>query len=117
MMQFWKVLAACALTPALVVAAQEPAAPASEHEQHAAPPAVATAGEHSMAAMHEHMRAMREQMARIHATEDPAERQRLMNDHMQSMQQHMQMMGAMQGQGPAAGTSRCAEGEAPALTR
>ena len=118
MTQLWKVLGACALTLPLVLAAQEPAAPASEHvqhEQHAAPPAEAAAGEHSMAAMHEHMREMREQMARIHATENSAERQRLMHEHMQSMQRHMDMMGAMRGQEP--GPGRCAEGEAPALTR
>ena len=66
-----------------------------------------------MAAMHEHMRQMRQQMARIHATEDSAERQRLMNEHMQSMQQHMQMMGSMRTGQQAGSASRCAEGDAP----
>jgi hypothetical protein len=123
MKKLWKVLAACALTSPLGLAAQEPAAPASEHEQHvqqeqhAAPPDEVATDEHSMAAMHEHMRKMREQMARIHATDNADERQRLMREHMQSMQEHMNMMGAMHGQKPAAGPSRRAEGEAPAPTR
>jgi len=55
---------------------------------------------------------MREQMARIHATEDAGERQRLMHEHMQSMQQHMQMMGSMRAEQPATSPSRCAEGDA-----
>jgi hypothetical protein len=70
-----------------------------------------------MATMHEHMRAMREQMARIHAAENPAERQRLMQEHMQSMQRHMDMLGAMRGSERNAGGRPCAAGEAPALTR
>lgn len=38
------------------------------------------------------MRAMQEQMARIQSTEDPEERQRLIWEHMQSMQKTMGMM-------------------------
>jgi hypothetical protein len=51
--------------------------------------------------MHEHMQSMHEQMARIRAAKDPAERQRLVEEHMQSMQRHMQMMDRMP-QHPAA---------------
>lgn len=91
MTQLWKVLAACTLVSPLVLGAQEPAAPASEHaqhEQHVAP-----------------------------APEKGAEGQRLMQEHMRSMQRHMDMMDAMQGDKPAASPGRCTEDEAPALTR
>ena len=114
MRSFRNYLAVCVLAAPLFVAAQEnppSTAPQSEHE-HAAPPAGAAAGDHSMANMHEHMQQMRDQMARIHATEDPVERQRLMHEHMQSMQQHMQMMGSMRSEQHVGGASRCAEGDA-----
>jgi hypothetical protein len=106
------ILAVCSLlaTPLVAVAQDDPAPPAEQHEQHAAPPGEAPAGGQSMAAMQAHMLAMRQQMERIHATGDPAERQKLMQEHMQSMQQHMQMMGAMRG-APGAGPSRCVEGD------
>ena len=63
--------------------------------------------------MHAHMQVMQEQMARIHATQDPAERQRLMQEHMQSMQANMAMMGRMgqMGQGRSGGASQCAQGD------
>ena len=113
----WGVLAVCAWALPLAIGAQDDSAPPaahSEHEQHAAPPGEpAASDDHSMAAMHEHMREMREQMARIQATQDPEERQRLMHEHMQSMQQHMQMMGSMGARQEAASPSRCAEGDAP----
>jgi len=108
---YWAV---CALAAPLFVAAQDNApstAPRSEHE-HAAPPAEAAAGDHSTASMHEHMQQMRDQMARIHATQDPAERERLMHEHMESMRQQMQMMGSMRSEQHADGASRCAEGDA-----
>jgi hypothetical protein len=101
----------------VAVAQDDPAPPAEQHEQHTAPPGEAAAGGPSMAAMQAHMLAMRQQMERIQATGDPAERQKLMQEHMQSMQQHMQsmqqhmqMMGAMRG-APGAGPSRCVEGD------
>jgi hypothetical protein len=87
-----------ALALSLVLAAQDgpPAAgqhAQAEHEQHAQASNGAPQGEPAMAAMHAHMQAMREQMARIQGAQDPGERQRLMHEHMQSMHQHMQMMG------------------------
>jgi hypothetical protein len=112
----WTVLAACTVSLTFAATAQNAGAPAeaqgSEHEQHAQVSAETAPGGPSMAGMHEHMQAMQEQMARIHAATDPAARQRLMHEHMQSMQQHMQMMGRM-GQEPdaAPGTSRCTEGD------
>jgi hypothetical protein len=45
-----------------------------------------------MGSMQEHMQAMHEQMARIQATTDPQEKQRLMKDHMEKMQAMMAMM-------------------------
>jgi hypothetical protein len=48
-----------------------------------------------MQQMQTRMQTMRDQMARIHATEDPEERQRLMQEHMQSMHEGMMMMGQM----------------------
>jgi hypothetical protein len=48
-----------------------------------------------MQQMQSRMQAMREQMARIHATADPEERQRLMQQHMQSMHEGMMTMNEM----------------------
>lgn len=49
--------------------------------------------------MQAHMQQMRGLMQRIHGASDPAERQRLMAEHMQAMQQGMTMMGRMMGGG------------------
>jgi hypothetical protein len=50
-----------------------------------------------MQQMQTRMQAMREQMARIHATDDPEERQRLMQEHMRTMHEEMTMMGQRMG--------------------
>lgn len=101
---------------ALPAAAQTalPGAAEHPHEQHAgeaSPAQGAPAPE--MQGMHEHMQLMQEQMARIHAAQDPDEKQRLMHEHMQSMQQHMAMMGRMPASagtgGPGAAT--CAQAD------
>jgi hypothetical protein len=95
--------------------AEPPAADPSQHEQHeqhASPAPEGQSGGDSMAAMHGHMLEMRQQMARIQAAEDPAERERLMHEHMQSMQQHMRMMGSMSAERPAGRANGCAEGDA-----
>lgn len=68
----------------------------------AAQPPGGQTGDAGMGQMQQRMHAMQEQMARIHATSDPQERQRLMQEHMQSMSQGMAMMGRMMQQ-PAAG--------------
>ena len=121
------ILSVCAFALPLAVVAQggaPSAAQHAEHDQHAQSSGEAqssvepASGGHSMAAMHEHMQAMREQMARIHAAQDPEERERLMHEHMQSMQQHMQMMGRM-GQGSEAGSrpeTRCSAGDVACRT-
>lgn len=61
--------------------------------------------------MHEHMQTMRETMGRIHQTKDPKERQKLMNEHMQSMQDMMKMMhGMMAGQSMMGGQAMMGRG-------
>jgi hypothetical protein len=82
------------------------AQPANDHQPStAAPP--------GMQQMQGRMQDMQALMDRIHKTEDPQERQRLMHEHMQSMQQGMMMMGQMmraQGDAPAQGRE-CAQGD------
>ncbi len=52
------------------------------------------------------MQQMSEQMARIHSTQDPAERQRLMQAHMQSLNAGMMMMGQAMRGGMGAGQAQ-----------
>ena len=94
---------------------------AQEHADHAAPPPAAQPAAPSQQGspthdMRAHMQAMHEQMERIHAAQDPEERQRLMSEHMQSMQESMGMMGRMGQSAPAEsprGQSQCAQGDMP----
>jgi hypothetical protein len=51
----------------------------------------------SAAPMQHSMQHMRELMDRIHATSDPAEQRRLMDEHMRAMHEAMGMMGGMKG--------------------
>jgi hypothetical protein len=51
-----------------------------------------------MQKMQDNMKVMQALMAQIHATKDPAERQRLMTQHMAAMQSQMAMMHGMRGQ-------------------
>jgi hypothetical protein len=48
-----------------------------------------------MGPMHEHMKMMREQMAAIRSATDPKERERLIDEHIKSMQEGMSMMQGM----------------------
>ena len=50
-------------------------------------------GTKGMAEMQEHMKLMREQMQKIVAATDRAERQRLLDEHMKSMRESMARMG------------------------
>jgi hypothetical protein len=100
---------AVSLWPLATVAQHDhPAGGATEHrEQAEAPPA-------AHGSMHEHMDTMREQMARIRATEDPTERERLMQEHMRSMEEHMRTMMARapsSGDSDEAPATRCANGD------
>lgn len=89
---------------------------AQEHSEQAQAAPSAQAGH---GPMHEHMQTMREQMARIHAAEDPAERRRLMDEHMQSMGEHMRRMARDPdpGRDTATAQSGCAEGDMPCRMR
>jgi hypothetical protein len=51
-------------------------------------------------------------MTRIHAAQDGAERERLMHEHMQSMQRHSETMGSMSAEDRPMTSSRCADGDA-----
>jgi hypothetical protein len=110
--------------PALLVLACALALPlaAQEHSEHAAPGQSAQPAQPAEQPgqqshdMHARMQAMHEQMARIHATQDAEERERLMHEHMQAMHESMGMMARM-GQEPgnqgSSGQSRCAQGDMP----
>ena len=66
-------------------------------QQQAAPAQGDKAAGMNMEKMQEKMKKMQEQMEKIHAATDPAERRKLMKEHMQSMQEGMKMMGRMGG--------------------
>lgn len=93
------------LLPSLLAA---PVAQAADEEDHSAhhPPAEQgqanaapdeMAGGMKMEKMQEQMKKMREQMEKIQATTDPQERQKLMEQHMQSMREGMKTMRGMGG--------------------
>jgi lauroyl/myristoyl acyltransferase len=58
-------------------------------------PAAHTAGTAAMPMMSEQMQKMQMQMHQVHASKDPAERKRLMEEHMKTMQGTMPMMSGM----------------------
>lgn len=58
-------------------------------------PTAAMGSEHQMTEMQANMREMQAQMARIRATTDLKERQKLMQEHLQTMQANMKMMRGM----------------------
>lgn len=59
--------------------------------------------------MDEHMKKMRSQMEKIRATTDPAERQKLMQEHKASMREGMKMMKGMPGCRMMAGSVKSGE--------
>jgi hypothetical protein len=68
-----------------------------------------------MQQMQERMAAMHARMARIRETDDPAERQRLMREHRESMRENMRMMGQMmsdESAQPRGPMSECPAGDA-----
>jgi len=81
-------IAACALS-APFASAQDEAAPDK--------PAMSMDMEQQMSQMQQNMTAMQAQMARIRATTDPTERRKLMQAHMQAMQENMTVMSGMGG--------------------
>jgi hypothetical protein len=82
------VLSACATTKIDEHAAHTPAGDAST---------AAAMPMQGMQPMQQNMQMMREQMAKIHAAQDPAERKRLMSEHQHAMQEQMRMMHGMMG--------------------
>lgn len=91
-------------------AAQQPNARAEQ-----APPSERPTPMQGMPGMQERMLEMRALMGRIHDASDPAERRRLMDEHMRAMQEGMAMManmmggrmGSQQGPGCAESDTRC----------
>jgi hypothetical protein len=82
------------------------------------PPAPQAQGQApQMAQMQAKMREMQALMERLHATQDPAERERLMDEHMKSMSEAMAMMdkmagGRRMGQGGGPEMRQCPAGDA-----
>ena len=58
----------------------------------------------NMQMMQEHMKQMQAQLEKIRQTPDPAEKERLMHEHLAAMQDHMKMMQGMIGARPPMGT-------------
>ena len=97
---------------AFAAAAQQPD---GGQDSHATPPqrSADQMQQMQMQQMETRMQAMRTLMERIQNTEDPEERQRLLDEHATSMQQGMMMMGEMmrgQGGGPMQG-GQCAQND------
>ena len=89
-----------ATTLAAVIALATVTVSAHEHQHSdAQPPATGTGSAVGIKApgMHEHMQKMQQQMEKIRATNDPQERDRLVQEHMKSMQEGMKMMHHMGG--------------------
>lgn len=91
------------LFAAIVVAAQiAPGLYAQDTKPTPAKPAMNMAMDKQMPQMQEKMKAMQAQMDKIRKTSDPMERQKLMQAHMQAMQENMKMMHGM-GSGQSGG--------------
>jgi hypothetical protein len=90
---------ATALAVAIALAAVTVSAQEHQHSD-AQPPATGTQKATGTMApgMHEHMKKMHEQMEKIRNANDAAEREKLVQEHMRSMHDAMQMMGG--GGGP-----------------
>ncbi len=83
------ILAICVLSAGAARAADQ-----HDHADGSKTPPAAAPG------MAQHMKLMREQMAQIRAAQDPKERERLMNEHMKTMEASMaKMQGMMSGCG------------------
>ncbi|MDP2169848.1 MAG: DUF305 domain-containing protein [Rhodocyclaceae bacterium] len=74
-----------------VLSAQETDLPAK--------PAMSMDMDKKMPQMQENMKKMQQQMDQLRVTDDPAERERLMQQHMQTMQDNMMTMHGMRGMG------------------
>jgi len=81
------------LTAAIVAFALT--APVASAQDQAAPAQPAMGMDAQMSQMHANMAEMQAQMEKIHATTNPKERRKLMQAHMQTMQESMAMMESM----------------------
>jgi hypothetical protein len=87
------VIAACMFMTSAALAEES-----HEHSaQQAKPPAAKTGM--PMGGMHEHMKKMQEQMAQIRAATDPKEKERLVSEHLKTMEESMSKMQGMMGCG------------------
>ena len=92
-------LAVAVMSGALALAQGVAATSAEESAESTAEGSPETAPRIGMMPMQQQMQRMHEQMANIHETTDPAARRKLLSEHMDSMQNMMQMMhGMMAGQ-------------------
>jgi len=103
---------ACTLSSIPLASAQDTATPAK--------PAMSMEMDAQMSQMQTNMTKMQSQMTKIHATSDPKERQKLMQAHMQTMQESTAMMRTMdkpmrmaggQGTGMAMGGDKSTPGQ------
>lgn len=89
-------LALCASTFTTVALADDAHHPEEKAQAAPAIPAAKQPGMMmDMTAMQTNMKRMQEQMAQIRSSSDPKERERLMDEHMKTMQQTMSMMDGM----------------------
>ncbi len=68
-----------------------------------------------MSTMHQRIQMMQSQMDKIHATQNRRERTQLMNEHMRSLQQAMQMMGKLPQSNMQTETMGMGNGRAPMM--
>jgi hypothetical protein len=78
---------------ATAAAAQDTGGQSPAAQGGAAVPPAATSAAASSSPMWHNMQTMQEQMAKIHATKDPKTRAKLLDEHMKTMQETMQLMG------------------------
>jgi hypothetical protein len=89
------VIAACTFAASSAAFAEDAHHP---EETKQAPPAAAVnpaAPAMGSMGMHDHMKLMQDQMGKIRSASDPKEKERLMNEHMKTMEQSMSMMKGM----------------------
>lgn len=83
------------LTATCLLAVGTAAADDAHHPEAATKPPAAAPAAKGTDGMHEHMKLMREQMTQIRAATDPKEKERLMEQHMKSMEESMATMQRM----------------------
>lgn len=95
-------LGAASLSPGWVLAAEQTPAKDAPAEAQQQAPNVAEFDK-QMAEVQENLQKMQAQMEKIHQTQDPKERQKLLEEHWKTMQGNMGMMHGMWGRGMMGG--------------